>query len=68
MKLDNSEDDPSSDGRLQDDSYETDPTEFESEVDSDIDNVEAALVLGSNAHPPEYYINRLKNFDISKFT
>jgi hypothetical protein len=71
MKLDNAEGHSLSDSTSQHHLYETDSTELEEfegpDLDSDADEVEATLLRESNAHPPEYYINRLKNLDISEF-
>jgi hypothetical protein len=45
--------------------YETDETDLTDANDGDPED--AAVLLGGNAHPPEYYIRALEAFDESSF-
>ena len=66
--------DPSSDDsdssereRTEDSQYDTDLTEPEDEGSQDRDVSNAALLFADNEHPPEYYIQQLKNFDETEY-
>lgn len=52
----------------EDSQYDTDLTEPEDEGLQDRDVSDAALLFADNEHPPEYYIQQLKNFDETEYT
>jgi hypothetical protein len=67
--LDPSDDSDSSERESTEDSqYDTDLTEPEDEGSQGRDVSDAALLFADNEHPPEYYIQQLKNFDETEYT
>ncbi|PLN74657.1 hypothetical protein BDW42DRAFT_189660 [Aspergillus taichungensis] len=67
--LDLSSDDSDSEREsTEDNHYDTDLTEPEDEGLQDHDVSDAALLFADNEHPPEYYIQQLKNFDEAEYT
>lgn len=67
--LDPTSDDSDSERESTEDSpYDTDLTEPEDEDMQDRDVNDAALLFADNEHPPEYYMQQLKNFDETEYT